>query len=200
MYWSISEIFLQYQVDFESDPLSNNMRFLMKQNSLGTEPRLNLDRFYSPWSERGGEGLVTVGSKLKRIFSFYWKIRGKSQWFSDLSHSPIPYSVQHSAILPVRLTEVSRLFFHVPLIHLCKCTCCEIFLGGLFEGPMFHQTDNCSMPDSAHRFPRQRTEAELLWMCFVSDAELFVRLFNGRGYEWSRTNYLKTIVNLSAVD
>ena len=71
-------IFPLYPVDFESD-LSNNMRFLMKENSLGIKPRLNLDRFYSLWSERGREGLVTVGSELKHLFSFYWKIHGKSQ-------------------------------------------------------------------------------------------------------------------------
>jgi len=65
-------------VNFESD-LSNNIRFLMKENSLRIKLRLNLDRFYSPWSERGRKGLMTAGSKLKRIFSFYWKIHSKSQ-------------------------------------------------------------------------------------------------------------------------
>lgn len=47
------EISPLYQIDFQSDPLSNNMRFLMKQSSLGINLRLKLG-FTALWREREG--------------------------------------------------------------------------------------------------------------------------------------------------
>lgn len=95
-------------------------------------------RFCSPWGEKEREGLVTVGSELKHIFSFY-----RNSTANPSDSLICEYSVQRSAVLPVRRMEASRLCFHVPLIHLCKPTCCEIIFWDPFERPTFHQTDNC---------------------------------------------------------
>lgn len=139
--------------------------FLLKGNSSGI--KLAEHRFYSPWSEKGREGLVTVGSKLKHTFSFYWKKHSKSQWFSDLSHSPmstvcsIQLFCQSGQWKLLAFSFMSHWFISV------NPHAVRLFFGVCLRGQRFIKLTTAN---SACRFSQQWRETEFPWMCFVLDA------------------------------